>query len=288
MGNLFDDVCMGKIEKYNQKLEILARMAQPERWTYKRLQDSDPYYILRNYILFTYDRLKEEGKIMQSEDGNFCCMNTGLLTIYNQEIVAIFAKNVTEEGKRPWFFQGFFKETNKRFTSNFSTVPLPANYCENVKDLVYDNRLEIRLCKDHIIDDNYGRFLAAGYDNKELISILLDAAKDTLEKKLQRNFKLALPFYYHNTETGENKMQLLAPLYFPGAPVRLALVLNKIQDEEKEYYEGITVLTIEWAYMNARLIVKPDGEWARIIDEIDAISECDIVPDVPIRVSETS
>lgn len=98
---------------------------------------------------------------------------------------------------------------------------------------------------------------------------MLDAAKGTLEKKLKRNFKLALPFYYHNTDTGENKIQLLAPLYFPGAPVKLALVMNKIKSDANEYYEGVTVLPVEWAYMNSRLIVKPDEEWARIMDEVD-------------------
>ena len=98
-----------------------------------------------------------------------------------------------------------------------------------------------------------------------------------MEKKLKRNFKLALPFYYHNTETGERKIQLLAPLYFPGAPVRLALVLNKIQNNARNYYEGVTVLPVEWAYMNSRLIVKPDEEWAKIMDEIDSISEIDSI-----------
>lgn len=129
--------------------------------------------------------------------------------------------------------------------------------------------LELKLRKEHIIDDNFARFIAAGYSNKELINVLLDSAKGTLEKKLKRNFKLALPFYYHNTETGECKIQLLAPLYFPNAPVRLALVLNKIQSDATEYYEGVTVLPVEWAYMNSRLIVRPDEEWAKLMDELD-------------------
>ena len=57
--------------------------------------------------------------------------------------------------------------------------------------------------------------------------------------------------------------------YFPGAPVKLALVMNKIKSDANEYYEGVTVLPVEWAYMNSRLIVKPDEEWARIMDEVD-------------------
>lgn len=132
------------------------------------------------------------------------------------------------EGKQPWFLNGFFKETDKFFTTNFTELPPLADYSNNVNELIYDNCLELNLRKEHIIDDNFERFVEAGYSNKELISVLLDAAKVTLEKKLKRNFKLALPFCYHNTETGENKIQLLAPLYFPGAPVRLALVLNTI------------------------------------------------------------
>lgn len=279
MGTIREDVFLGTTEKYNQKLELLAKMAQPEMWSYKRIRDTDPYKILRNYIQFTYDRLEEQNKIISSSDGKFRCMNTGLLTVYNQEIVAIFSKN-SMEGKQPWFLNGFFKETDKFFTTNFTALPLLADYCNNVNDLIYDNCLELNLRKEHIIDDNFERFVEAGYSNKELISVLLDAAKVTLEKKLKRNFKLALPFCYHNTETGENKIQLLAPLYFPGAPVRLALVLNKIRSDAKEYYEGVTVLPVEWAYMNARLIVKPDEEWAKIMDEIDFIDDNDLIQNV--------
>lgn len=276
MGTILEDVFLGTAEKYNQKLEMLARMAQPEKWTYKRIQDKDPYRILRNYIQYTYNRLDEEGKIIFSADGKYRCMNTGLLTVYNQEIVAIFAVNEMS-GKQPWFFNGFFKETDKFFTTNFSELPPLADYCNNVKDLIYDNTLELNMRKEHIIDDNFDRFIEAGYNSKELINVLLDAAKVTLEKKLKRNFKLALPFYYHNTETGENKIQLLAPLYFPGAPVKLALVLNKIKSSAKEYYEGVTVLPVEWAYMNSRLIVKPDEEWAKIMDEITSADEVESI-----------
>ncbi len=276
MGTIREDVFLGTTEKYNQKLEILSKMAQPEKWTYKKIQDKDPYRILRNYIQFTYNRVDEEKKFIVSLDKKYRCMNTGLLTVYNQEIVAIFVEN-EREGMQPWFFNGFFKETDKFFTTNFSVLPPLADYCDNAKDLIYDNKLELSLRKEHIIDDNFERFVEAGYSSKELINVLLDSAKGTLEKKLRRNFKLALPFYYRNTDTGECKIQLLAPLYFPGAPVRLALVLNKVQSDAKEYYEGVTVLPVEWAYMNARLIVKPDEEWAKIMDEIDTVSEDDSI-----------
>lgn len=268
MGDIREDVFLGTKEALNKKFDILARMAQPEIWTYKKVKDTDPYRILRNYIFYTYSRLDEENKICTSDDGEYRCMNTGLLTVYDQEIVGLFKKSGAENG-RPWYLVGFFKETDKQYTTCFSQVPPLANYCDNVKDLIYDSSLELILRKEHIIDDNLDRFIEAGYADKGLINVLLDAAKGTLEKKLRRNFKLALPFYYHNTETGENKIQLLAPLYFPGAPVKLALVMNKVRSDANEYYEGVTVLPVEWAYMNSRLIVKPDEEWAKIMDEVD-------------------
>lgn len=146
MGTILEDVFLGTAEKYNQKLEMLARMAQPEKWTYKRIQDKDPYRILRNYIQYTYNRLDEEGKIISSADGKYRCMNTGLLTVYNQEIAAIFAVNEMS-GKQPWFFNGFFKETDKFFTTNFSELPPLADYCNNVKDLIYDNMV---LCQEKV------------------------------------------------------------------------------------------------------------------------------------------
>ncbi len=100
MGTILEDVFLGTAEKYNQKLEMLAKMAQPEKWTYKRIQDKDPYRILRNYIQYTYKRLDEEGKIIFSADGKYRCMNTGLLTVYNQEIVAIFPSMKNQESNR--------------------------------------------------------------------------------------------------------------------------------------------------------------------------------------------
>ena len=30
---------LGTTEKYNQKLGMLAKMAQPEKWTYKKIQE---------------------------------------------------------------------------------------------------------------------------------------------------------------------------------------------------------------------------------------------------------
>lgn len=76
-------------------------------------------------------------------------------------------------------------------------------------------------------------------------------------EKVKRNYKLAIPQYYTDKFTNESKIQLLLPLFLQSRNVAdLALVVDK-----GEYnYIGKTILTIEWAYVNSRRIVKPDVE----------------------------
>ena len=88
MKTIRDEVFLGKNERYNSSLKKLSELAQQEIWSFTK--DKDPYRILRNYFEFTYNRISEENKIVTSDDGNFRCINTGLLTKYDQEIVAIF------------------------------------------------------------------------------------------------------------------------------------------------------------------------------------------------------
>jgi len=268
-------VFTGNIERYNDALRRLASLATPEKWTYASVKDTDPYRILRNYFEFTFDRLTEENKLLVSNDGKYMCMNTGLLTVYNQEIIALFSEfKGTLDCK--WYLKGFYRDSDSDFTDIFKEIPSIADFTKDVRDLVYDKELEIIVQKEHIINDNYLRFVQAGYTDRVLINLLLDSAIRIIKLKLARNYKLAIPFYYHNTETNERKIQLLAPLYFPGAPVRLALVIDRVTSDDRDHYEAITVLPVEWAYMNARVIVRPEDEWAKIIDEIVDVEGLDV------------
>ncbi len=277
MSNISKEVFLGNHTTYNALLAKIATFAQPEIWSYGKLKITDPYKILRNYFENTYDKINEENKFVFSTDGQYKCMNTGLLTVYDQEIYAIFQKCDTSQGLLPWRFCTACRDTDKFFSNKFSEQPKMADYFANMEDmtdLIYDKNLEIRLNVNHIVDDNYERFANIGYREKPIINALLNSAKSTLEKKLLRNFKLALPFYYHKTSTNEHKIQLLVPVYFPSTPVKLSFVLDKQQGaDQKKYYEAITVLPVECAYMNSRLIVRPDEEWAKIIEEVDNVFE---------------
>lgn len=74
---------------------------------------------------------------------------------------------------------------------------------------------------------------------------------------------------------------MLVPVYFPGGPVRLALVLDKQSGaDDRLYYEAITLIPVESAYMNSRLIVKPDDEWAKLIEDIDILPDFEAVDEI--------
>ena len=110
----------------------------------------------------------------------------------------------------PWACTRVHKDTDRFISEKFSDKPQMANYLTNAYDLIYDKNLEIKLNIDHIIDDNFDRFIQAGYFDKALIHALLLYSKDVLQKKLLRNYRIALSFYYRNTQTGASKIQLLS------------------------------------------------------------------------------
>ncbi|WP_258107260.1 DUF3825 domain-containing protein, partial [Christensenella minuta] len=76
--NLYNDAFLGKNERLIPKLEFLARIAEQEKWDFKSNENEPRYTILLNYLMYTYDRVKQEKKIAVSEDGQRMCFNTGL------------------------------------------------------------------------------------------------------------------------------------------------------------------------------------------------------------------
>ncbi|WP_313346926.1 DUF3825 domain-containing protein [Sedimentibacter sp.] len=62
-------------------------------------------------------------------------------------------------------------------------------------------------------------------------------------------------------QSGKSKIQLLLPLFMQSRDIAdLAIVVDKGEYD----YVGKTILTLEWAYVNSRRIVKPDVDWLKI------------------------
>ncbi len=257
--NLLDDAYLGSKSLLLSKLEYLANMSQKEKWDYRGNSEKQ---ILYNYLCYTYDRLKQENKIEILSDCSNMCFNTGLLTENGADIYAYFVKNNNEHAKpnQKWFLHGFKQRTDSEMRS-FQKYPDIADYFTEPADFIFDKKFNINIDYDHIIDDNYDRFVELGLTEKYLISALLENAVKKIVDKVKRNYKLAIPQYYTDKQSGKSKIQLLLPLFMQSKDIAdLALVVDKGEYD----YVGKTILTLEWAYVNSRRIVRPDVDWLKI------------------------
>ncbi len=257
--NLTHDAFLGTPEILQGKLRYLAAMAQPEQWDYKGQNSKS---ILFNYLCFTYDKLLDEEKISFSADGNHMCFNTGLLNLHDADIYALFDVNNSPKKKpdQKWFLNGFRTASDLDMRC-FSTLPEIADYFTNPEDFIFNKKLPLAINYDHIIDDNYERFLDVGLSDKYMIKALLESSVRRITEKVKRNYKLAIPQYYTDKTTGQSKIQLLLPLFLKQGDVAdLALAVDK----DQQGYVGKTILTLEWAYVNSRRIVRPEVDWLKI------------------------
>ena len=235
----------------------LAALAEPEDWTGQPNNTTAPYGILKNYISYTYQRLVIEQKISTNADRTCATFNTGLLTRHGEEIFGFFEKN-TRENKQPWFFMSWVNESNMTIMNKFSPLPEMAEYVAAAADLVYDMRHPLTLSTEHIIEQNLQRF-PPNLQNESLARITLNSAKEMTLKRLRRNYKLAIPQWY--PILGATGAQLLLPLDLTqSGTADLALVVSAT---EGGGYRGHTVLTLEMAYSNARLVARPNSDWLR-------------------------
>ena len=242
--------------KFEESINHLAnRLASSEKWDFDSHTNNS---ILKNYLEYTFRKLKEEDKIVYTLDNKFASFNTGLVTSQLEEIFALFERN-KGAGCSPYFFKAFCKESDRQLLMYFSSnMPQRADYFTNPSALIFNPNCKIIPDYDHIISDNKDRFpdslQATGEDNMRR---QLKGAIDEAIKLVRTNYKIAVPQYFNK------RIQLLLPLCLtPGSKnPDLALVIYKLDDKN---YCARTCLTLKMAYMNARLIVKPQSDWLKV------------------------
>ena len=80
-------------------------------------------------------------------------------------------------------------------------------------------------------------------------------ALDMALKRVEWNYKTAIPVYW----VEGNSISLLLPLAITnGTDIDLAFVISK---QPNGKYVGQTIYTLDMAYSDARLIVRPDSDW---------------------------
>jgi hypothetical protein len=250
-----------KNEIYDSRLKELADRAQREQWSFDPEQ---PFVILGNYLRYTFKRLCQEGKIEEGVDagrGKVAAFNTGLFTPNYEPIYAFFEAN-RDPARQPWVLKDFIVESDRRMAF-FSRRPRPARYFDKPGELIYDPDRELIPNLDHILDENLDRYPADLRENAHRRRMMLQGAVAEAGKRAQMNYKVAVPQFYFGHEGAEpGRIQLLLPLCFE-SPARADLAL--VVEREERAYRGFTVLPLDRAYNNARLIAKPESDWLPVV-----------------------
>lgn len=236
---------------YNKRISDLADFCINETWSFSTKNDKS---ILKNYLKYTFSKLQEENKVLESDD--FCVFNTGLFTPYYEAVFVQGEKNTTTELVK-WKFKTFCTKYELGYIGICDDCPERADYFTNPSLLVFDWRCPVNINYKHILEDEENK--------KRLPSYVLDSDRPEWElegsvrnaiKRVTANYKLAVPQYFNG------KIQLLLPLCFGKTQEpHLALALTKMENNTIGYYLGHTCLTMDMAYNNARLISKPESNW---------------------------
>jgi cold shock CspA family protein len=238
-------------------LNELKELAEKEPWEYKNTPNKEHLPILRNYFRHTFNRLVEMSDgIAYSADGKYASINTGLVTDNQEEIFAQF--EVNKRKMQPWQFSGFQKSSSRKFVDNFGSSPPPlADYYDDPSVLIYDRRCDLVIDIDHVMQ-NIERFPETLQGNPHVAKGLLVSAEVATKKRVYRNYKAAIPQYFRD-KGREGIVQLLLPICLLD-PVKADLALAA-EKSKSGAYRCSTVLTLDMAYNNARLLARPDSEW---------------------------
>lgn len=248
-----------------QSLTELKAMAETETWDYIK-RPTRGFPVLFSYLNQTCLRLQRQDKIIKGKSSKdkteYAYFNTGLVTPQQDEIFAYFVKNPKYVKLSGWGVQNAewnFMEFNTEqsvYRRYFTEVPEIATYFSEaeVADLIFDTRVPIIPDKEHLlkrklrIESERIRNL----DDEAFIEEIKDAI-ELAKKRIKRNYKTAIPHFY------DNRIQFLLPLCFRSnkAEAVAALVVNK----NENIHEAHTILSLDQAYNNARLLAKPDREW---------------------------
>jgi len=253
-------------------LEDLKETAIPEKWTYGIQNSTVPHPILKSYVEHIFNRLTRESKgtkILKDDNQRYCLFNLGLLNIYFRPIYLVVEQKQIE-GKtifaNPFILKKRTMLADIGFTLNGKPIseknlPEPAQFYDNINEIIFKPEPEFYDPDEeklhHIIGERRERF-PEQYKTRSIteLSVIFDTAIKCSYELAKRNYKLIVPQY----RPQEDKIQYLMPIYL-GATFNKLPDFALVLDNEGGYYKPETILELDDAYQNARLIAKPDNFW---------------------------
>ena len=246
------------------QLDKLAEMILPESWRFKKPTSETKNIdtpILERYINSIFrkqsidyntstDTLSAQGFFHIENER--ACFHTGLYTQRYKAVYAYFERNKKQNSTLKWYFIGFCDEVSP----NLKYIhPLPNKpYFPAMKNGVnFIPEWPIRVNVDHILGDeeNLERIPSRIQKAKNL-PLLLETAVELARRKSVVEPGIIVPQGY------QNRLQYLLPVCLTNmVKPDLAMTLSVMDG----YYLGNTCLTLEMAYLNARMIARPTAGW---------------------------
>lgn len=282
------------VSAVNDFYDALAEKASKENWKWSDSSRNGRFTqpILKSYLEYTYYRLLDEDAVADQEKKKIITekgrryFNSGLLDRTFRQIIIVgealdLQREIPGLGLCKWKLMANIQayshsehEIAKMFYEN--ELPGIASYFTDYRQVVFNAGLDIHMNDNHIFEDGVARGRLSKYkdeydevkDNEVEKDLLLariardfDSARNRARLMAERNYKLAVPQFWK--ETGE--IQFLLPIYLgereEAERPQCALVLSLDNSGRRSYYRGETILTLDMAYNNTRLIAKPDVFW---------------------------
>ena len=246
------------------KLWQLAELALPEPWRFRSGSYSEKNYdtpILERYIQSIFrkqvidynaatDKAEQDRIILMRNE--YACFHTGLYTKRYKPIYACFGRNKKLDSLLKWCFRGFADE-NSALLRYISPLPEKPLYSMPLQGIHYVPDWPVRVNVEHILGDpaNVAR-LPTELQSARNLPLLLETAVELARRKVVVSPGDAVPQIY------QQRLQYLLPLCLTDMEKPdLAITLRPMDG----YYMGYTCLTLEMAYLNARLLARPTAKW---------------------------
>lgn len=296
------------VDNWQKLLDELSDMLlKGENWDLSGENEKGKHFILKQYLKFTFYKVRLDNKITENIDKGIAIFDTGLVDKSYDNIYCFLKKNENKNDfyERTWsvgFFATWGKgENGKRINDLFTEKPNPPKYIDKLENIFYDTDKMLSCDYEHIILDNIDRLpleflkrklyydeqfqeIVRNFENAgktfEKTKIMddikkyircdyekggnacaeiqfgLERAVKTAKKYCRWNYKTAIPIYYPRV----NNISLLLPLCLTNNDNKadVALVIQKLGTGN---YQGQTILTLDMAYQDARLICRPNSEW---------------------------
>ena len=242
------------------QLDELSKLALPEPWRFKKpiyKTKNEDTPILERYIHIIFrkqsidfnserDARKAAGYFHVENES--ACFHTGLYTSRYKGIYACFDRNHKRASMKDWYFRGFCDELSP-LLKYVQPLPQMPSYYMAQNGAGFQPGWPIRVNVEHILGDteNLER-IPAKIRKARNLPLLFETAVELGRRKTMVKPGLVVPQGY------QGKMQYLLPIYLTNEKKPdLALTLTVMDG----YYLGNTCLTLEMAYLNARVISRP-------------------------------